>query len=341
MTEKVGRDDWQRLYEAADDFKKSGCWEWMYDDDVFGVKDPKSGEIAYCCIMGNAGENFGIAAYLGEEGFRVLHELLSGAVDPYDSDYMYRQNSLLCTFDDRETLASEDLKLIKELGLKYRGRNQWPCFRHLSPGLYPWFLDAAQCRFLTHILRQALDVALRCKQDKSILDHKTPLTYLVRVPETAGDGMAWADRYLTEEITPEGYRSYSLNNDVVVKKISNTKTNKSLALEAGIFFMPAPVREKGRPYYPRVCVLVDHAQGIVVSYEMFKDLKNEGYKCIEMLIGFILENGVRPAKILVAGDEAYYTFFDACRQFDIELKKVRRLKFINEVRNGMAGNLMW
>ena len=341
MTEKVSRDDWQKLYAAADDFKKSKCWEWMYDDDVFGVKDPASGEIAYCCIMGNAGENYGIAAYLGDEGFRNLHELLSGAVDPYDSDYMYQQNSLLCTFDDRETLASQDLKLIKELGLKYRGRNQWPCFRHLSPGMYPWFLDAAQCRFLTHILRQALHVALRCKQDKGILDHKTPLTYLVRIPATAGDGIAWTDRYLTADIRSKDYTSYTLNNDIVVKKINNTKTNKRLVLEAGIFFMPAPVRDKGRPYYPRVCVLVDHAGGMIVSYEMFKDLANEGYKCIELLVGFILENGVKPAQILVAGDEAYYTFYEACRQFSIELKKVTRLKFIDEVRHGMAENCMW
>jgi len=256
LTKKVGRDDWKRLYEAADDFKKSKCWEWMHDDDVFGVKDPGSGEIAYCCIMGNAGENFGIAACLGEGGFRVLHELLSGAIDPYDSDYMYQQNSFLCTFEDREILASEDLKLIKELGLKYRGRNQRPCFRHLSPGLYPWFLDAAQCRFLTHILRQALDVALRCKQDKSILAHKTPFTYLVRVPETAGDKMVWTDRYLTAEIKPQGYTSFSLNDDLLVKKISKTKTQKSLVFEAGIFFLPAPVREKGRPYYARSIISV-------------------------------------------------------------------------------------
>ena len=112
MGEKPSIDNLRALYSAADDFKKSKCWDWMYDNDVFGVMDPESGEIAYCCIMGNGGENFGLAAYLGEVGFRFLHELLSGVTDPSDEDNLYHQSSLLCTFDDKNLLDSNDLKLI-------------------------------------------------------------------------------------------------------------------------------------------------------------------------------------------------------------------------------------
>lgn len=70
--------EWRALYEAAVSFKRASCWEWMYDDDIFGVANPETGEVAYCCIMGNAGEHFGIAAYLGAEGLDGVLGLLSG-----------------------------------------------------------------------------------------------------------------------------------------------------------------------------------------------------------------------------------------------------------------------
>ena len=44
--------EWKSLYKAAIEFKKLAPWSWMYDTDIFGVKDPVSGKIGYCCIMG-------------------------------------------------------------------------------------------------------------------------------------------------------------------------------------------------------------------------------------------------------------------------------------------------
>ncbi len=44
---KPTREEWSSLYQVAVDFKRSACWEWMYDDDIFGVVDPETGETAY------------------------------------------------------------------------------------------------------------------------------------------------------------------------------------------------------------------------------------------------------------------------------------------------------
>ncbi len=53
--------EWKNLYEAAIEFKKVECWNWMQDSDIFGVKNPATGEIGYCCILGRLGDYFGLA----------------------------------------------------------------------------------------------------------------------------------------------------------------------------------------------------------------------------------------------------------------------------------------
>ena len=136
--------------------------------------------------------------------------------------------------------------------------------------------------------------------------------------------------------------SFSLNDEIIVQKIKNIKIKKNLVLEVGIFFLPTPVGDKGRrPRYPKVCVLLDHASGLVISFKMFQDMDKEGFKCIELLVEFILGSGGKPTKMLVAGDEAYYMFIDVCRVFEIGLKKVDGLDFVEQVKNGMSNNSRW
>ena len=47
------KQEWQELFAALREFKKTAPWRWMYNSDLFGVQNPESGEIGYCCVMGN------------------------------------------------------------------------------------------------------------------------------------------------------------------------------------------------------------------------------------------------------------------------------------------------
>ena len=340
-TNKPTIDEWNALYKAAENFKKAACWKWMYDNDIFGVQDPETGEIAYCCIMGNAGEHFAISGYLGTEGLDGILKMFSGEVEPSDPDNMYLQKCLMCSFEDRAALAPEDLKVIKDLGLKFRGRNEWPVFRHYEPGLFPWFLNASQCRFLTRINTQALEVSLRCRESKKILEHKTLYTYLVRVNRKPGSrDSSWEDQYAEIEPYRPEFVSFHIKDEMRLRRLVSTKLDKRIVLEADTFFTASPVREKGRPYYPKVCVLLDHHTGMVISFEMLAYIKKEGYKCIEMLVNFIERNGVKPSKILVTRDETYYLYVDICKQLDITLEVVDHLEFARQVRYGMSNFMM-
>ena len=142
---------WQALYKAAEEFKQAACWKWMDNSHIFGVENPFSKEIGYCCIMGNGGEMYGIAVYLGTRGFDSLMEMAKGEAT---DEMMFIQDCLMLSFDSRGDLHPQEYKQIKELGLTFRGANAWPTFRVYEPGYYPWPIEKQEhVLFLTLALQ--------------------------------------------------------------------------------------------------------------------------------------------------------------------------------------------
>ncbi|MFQ5814136.1 MAG: hypothetical protein ACE5I2_13255, partial [Anaerolineae bacterium] len=142
MEKSPTKADWQALYQAALEFKEIEAWTWMYDSDVFGVQDPATGEIGYCCIMGNLGEMFALALYLGSEGLESYMRVASEPpqISAEALETMLLQKCLIVSFGGREELTKEDRQVIKRLGLKFRGRTAWPLFRSYRPAYHPWYL---------------------------------------------------------------------------------------------------------------------------------------------------------------------------------------------------------
>ena len=65
MKKEPTNNEWKALFSAAKRFKQHECWNHMWDSDIFGVKNPETGEIGYCCVMGQNGEHYGLGVYKG------------------------------------------------------------------------------------------------------------------------------------------------------------------------------------------------------------------------------------------------------------------------------------
>ncbi len=74
----MNSENMKRLYAAAESFRKLAPWEWMDDDRIFGVKNPETGVIDYCGVLGALGEVFALVVYEGPEGLHGYLKLISG-----------------------------------------------------------------------------------------------------------------------------------------------------------------------------------------------------------------------------------------------------------------------
>jgi hypothetical protein len=327
--------NWKSLYDAAVEFKGIACWDWMLDSDVFGVQNPANGEIGYCCVMGHLGEHFALGVYLGTEGLETYLKIQNREITEDDIEAFMSQKCLMASFEDRDALSEEDRKIIKRLGLRFRGRNQWPLFRKYQPGYPPWYLAKDEAEYLALALRQAIEVSLRFREDPDILIHRKRNHYLVRVPRKTDGRWQWRDEWLKPAPVEESKIMVPPINEVRLQRIKKTIKRRGGTWEADFFFSPTPVREgKERPYYPYAAIYVDSYSGLILHADMVKPTEHTT-EFPNSVMGLIENVGMRPNEILVRKEEAFELLKLIASRLDINLKLVKRLKMLEHVQASM------
>ncbi|NNJ11694.1 hypothetical protein EKD04_015265 [Chloroflexales bacterium ZM16-3] len=323
--------EWRALYAAAGQLKALGPWAWMLDSDIFGVRDPETQQIGYCCVMGNLGEHFALAVYLGDEGLRGYTNIQSGMYEDNPMEAMFVQHCLQVSFEDRELLSKEDRDQIKSLGLKYRGRNAWPFFRNYAPGYFPWQLTAAEVRFLTLAITQVCEVAARFADAPEILDPPTDGLLLVR--ELAGG--AWSEIWHRPNLTPPPPQPAPRVDELRLQRLRQANLRRTAAWESGRFMMPQPVQDQpdDRPYYPVSTLFVDAATGMVLSPSLSSpEGWREAYQ--SQLLDLIEQGHALPREIASTDVEMRDLLAPICMALGIKLKAARRTPMLDEALDG-------
>lgn len=338
MEEKnISLQQWRELYNAAIELKKLKPWEWMWDSEIFGVQDPETGEVGYCCVMGRAGEHYALAAYRGSEGLAGYRKVRSGEVDPQSNDALHCQACLMVSFEDRDFLGQKDRKIIKRLGLKFHGDNAWPLFRNWTPGYFPWYITSEEARYLLQLIPQAIDVAERFNQDLALLAPPQPGRYLVRVPRSGPDGLIWEDEWKEPAPLP---KPELVDLSLYGSSLENIRETIPLSispdiLELDYFYSSNTVREnQERPYFPRMMLCADHETGLILFFHLAAPHSQWRNEFIEEFLKKLENLDSLPVKILVK--ENGVTLFGAVAAgLGIEIETVEDLPVMNEVRAHM------
>ena len=334
--ESISQQEWATLFDAAMAFKNLKCWEWMYDHDVFGIQNPETGEIGYCCVMGQLGEVLALNVYLGAKGFasyRQLQELAQPAASGYalGPPLLSSQLCVMASFEDRAELHAQDLRLIKDLGLKFRGKKAWPLFQSYQPGYLPWFLTSAEAQFLTVALQQAIHVAEKTRVNPHLLDSsdKGKPKILVRRHENGQWSEVWEDppSYEAPAIIP-------IVNDLQLAQLKKANFLHKGTWATDCVMLPMPVREGTRPYFPYVFPVFS-SEGMALGMEMFKSEEIES--ALPQAFMNILETVQALPQTLQVGSEQTCTLLEPiARKLKIPLQRVESLPALEYFLQGMG-----
>lgn len=321
---------WSRLYIEAESFKKMACWEWIDDTQIFGVKNPANGEIGYCLVFGSCKEIFALVLYLGTEGLKQIIDMKIGGMTT--EEIMHNQTCLMASFENREDLTNQDRKKIKELGLKFRGRNQWPMFRNFKTGFYPWYIDLEEAQFLAIALEQAREIALRVKDKPDLLEANDSNKFLIKVLCREKDIEYWQDQWLEPELTFKKNIEIPMINEIKLKRIKGNCKRMNHIWEMDYFYSPTPVQDnKERPYYPYISMVVDEEREQIINFSMSK---HEDYvkEFQETLIDAIEKYKILPRAILVEKQEAKKIIESITQRLNINVKVVDRTNILEEAK---------
>jgi hypothetical protein len=327
--------EWKDLYAAAVEFRDLGPWEWMYDSDLFGVRNPQNGEIGYCCVMGNLGEHFALGVYLGTEGLDGYIRIQSGTIDAAKEALLHYQKCLMASFEDREYLDKQDLAVIKSLGLKFRGRNIWPLFRSYLPDYHPWFLTSDEARFLLVALRQAIDVVQRYRDNPKLLTPPRRGQFLVRVPDE--HGAQWHDEWLAPDPWQPAVNAV-LVDELRIKRIRQSVTKRAGVWEADFFAAPSPIQEHKdeRPYYPYMSLWVEQRTGMVLPPQMAAaDVFPQ--EALGHFLSLIEQAQFMPQEVHVGTQDAFELLEPVTKRLGIKLRRTKRLEMLEEARESLMG----
>jgi len=326
---------WKDLYKAAIEFQRMECWNWLWDTDLFGVQNPEDGEIGYCCIMGGAREHFALAVYLGSEELHGYLELQSRRTYPTLGDMLNFQNLLMASFEEKSFFLKEDFQVIKQIGIELDKSHLWPLFRSYQPGYHPWFLTAAEVKYLTLCLYQAMEVAIRFKQDPKMLTPRARNHYLVRVPKKAATGLSWKDLWIKPlPLTKDEIILKSLYKGLI-EEINRKNILRQGTWEADFFYYTRAVKDKGeRPFYPYVLFWVDHHSGFILDHHLTKPDQSI-VEFQQQFYNIVMEMETLPQEILVKKEETFRLIEPIALELKINLRRVRNLEMLDSAKVSM------
>jgi Domain of unknown function (DUF6930) len=327
--------EWLELYRSAVEFRRLGCWNWMFDSDVFGVRDPESDEVGYCCVLGRLRQVIGLVVYRGAEGIDVHERIQAGRVGPGHPDLLHLQRCLMVSFESKADLEEQDRKQVEGLGFKGRGRRAFPQFRSYRPGYLPWTLSGGEARLLRLALDETMEMAVRLREKRNLLDAPREGHYLVRSRGASG----WAERW-EAPVQRQGIDVLRLPFDEVrVQRIKNRGLPRRGSWEADFFFAPAAVYDDERPYYPYLFLIVNGRRAKPVGMRLARTEEHVDAFRAEFLAVLEREKAL-PREVLVQSEQALELLEPLTVRLGIRLESVEILETLSYLRAGLAASLM-
>lgn len=322
--EEMPYNPWEELFELTIAYKKLQPWKWIHSTEMFIVEIPMTAEFAYCSVLGMNGKEFGLGVHVGNEGLaykmavREGHDTIQTVIE--------HERSLLLVFEDRNALKTEDLRWIKKLGLRFRGRKEWPIFRSMSPGEFPWHFSRKEAQVFCEILKQAIHVAKETNKDEGYLLDGYDGRWRARL----FDG-EWIDGVKEAVVEPEEEEPLRIS-EIALKRVQKYRQVK-MRLEFASFFEEEALQERDgvRPFFPNVVLGVEDERGLVVYYQMF-ERKDYGKQLQEALVDLLDKLTYLPAEIYVDSERVALKLVALTSKIGLKLVVVDRLINVEEAR---------
>jgi len=334
------KEHWQSLFNAADRFYQNRPWEFMANELIFGVEDPVSHQIGWCCVLGDGGIEYGLCVYRGSRGFNALRSILN---ESPPEDTLPDLDSLNLFFCHSDFLEKKDLAIIKELGIgsKYQKTQRYPQFRSYVPARYQWYPNDDEAAFLTVAIEQAIEVSHMVKDNFDVLIEGSPDRFLVRTTEDKSGKSRWRNDYKSVGAYQEQPLKRIEIKDSVLKSIKALPKKKNFEIEADLFLSSTPICDSEPPWLPWLSLAIDVKRDFVFPPFFINKDEDPVSRAVINFIDLLSKQEYRPHTITVKNDHFYHSLKDICEKLDCNLTKTNYLPSLHMVKESFKQHMRW
>jgi hypothetical protein len=316
-------DEWRQLYEVATRIKELAPWESFWDIDVIQLKEKGGKNLAYAGILGRGGECYGVSMYEGSSGLNSFLMIAMHRELNISGEFAtLSQNSLTCYWGNREELSEEERVIIRELGYKYRGKDQWLHFRAYTNGLFPDSFDQGEVRRMTYYLNM-LEGAIDCYRLKDMeVDFEEGNCYTYTHNEENVAFTAYEEPLPLTAYRKDRIKIIDPDFACSLKRLKQT----NMILDFEVTFAGAKIRddETGRIINPKMLFIANSTSGIILVADMINPKLCTETKIAEKFIEYLFTRG-KPKEVRVTNIIMESYIKDICDTCGIKLSHVKRL----------------
>lgn len=326
MRKEASLDQWRLLYDVAIKLKKLKPWNDLWDVDLTKILLPEYEKPFFCSVMGKAGDCIAIGVYEGSDAINGFYHIIKNQQISSPQCIRY-QNNLMCYFGSRDELTNKELKVIKNLGLKFRGKDEWIYFRSFETGYVPYILDELQVVQLTYVFQQ-LYIAL-----KYLIEGKTKVNFengniLCRNYDT--ELQLWLTYESSENISQRIRMNLIINDELLLAKLSKLKTtNNEIELDTLYLNIIVNDKEFEKPILGNLLIIADHKTGLIIDQNTLSPKDEIVQNIFGIFINYLMQYG-KPKTVYIRDEYIEDYLVDSCEKYGISLKINGKLKAIDE-----------
>lgn len=331
MREEASLEEWKTLYEAAAKIKELKPWERFWDMDLIGLEE--GDDIAFASILGRGGTCYGISIYENLEGLNDYMMLCQREALNLSEVYAgFNQNNLTCYWGDREELSDEQYQIIKSLGYKFRGKNQWLYFISHKTGYFPYNMDAAEVKRMSSHLSH-LTQAIQYYDEKGLtVDFEQGNMFCYSLDEKNGQ---WSGEERPLPFTSYRFLHLEISNEEFVREFCKIP-QEDYSLDIHVECLPASINDEEyeRPGIARMLMLADTDTGMILGADIIRPDEVEGEALMNRIVSLIYGSS-RPKEIRVCNEIVKHYISGLCKVGKIKLKKVKKMPVFQKFLEGL------
>jgi hypothetical protein len=335
---KVSLSVWKELYAAAEQFKTAEPWNLLDDLDLICVRNPATGETGFGIVMGSLGTLFGFCLYRGAEGFDIYRKMVDEERSIDSDDILSMQNCLKVDFCSREEMEREDVAVMKQLGLAFRGKFEWPQFRSLLPRYAPWFLTESEAALLTLGLKAAY-VHYR-NIDTGVFDDSLREDEFLMYTPVNDEQTEFTTTWEPLPVFTKAPLLPPVINLPVLSELKSKTLAQDTAWECNVIMLPSPIFEGERPFFMRMPALCHAITGIAFKTDVAAPDITDQQLLADTLCSAIKFQGVKPHTLFVKSKEMKDALMPLAGALGIQLKEKKTLPAVDNLKETLLGFMM-